>query len=165
MKNYSKIDVPFVRQKTDFYCGPASLEMVFGYFNCEKLQDELAFEMKTKENIGTKKKKMIEAVSECGFHYFTKKDGSVDDLKDLVSKKIPVVVNFIEPTDEVSHYAVVSGISENEIILSDPWNGDDFKITKAEFIKRWYGHEDSKKRWLLAVNRKAFANCLCLKNK
>lgn len=163
MKDYFKIDVPFVRQKTDFYCGPASLEMVFGYFNCEKLQDELAVKMNTKKNIGTKKNKMIEAVKENGFHYFTKKNGSIEELVDLVSKNIPVIVNFIEPSDEVSHYAVVVGFFNDEIVLSDPWNGNDFKIKTDEFINRWYGHEDTKKRWLLAVNSEFFSNCLCSK--
>ncbi|HRY62185.1 MAG TPA: cysteine peptidase family C39 domain-containing protein, partial [Candidatus Paceibacterota bacterium] len=63
-----KLDIPFVKQINDYFCGPAALQMVFGYFNCEKPQVELAEIMNTKENVGTKKKKMVEAVLEHDFH-------------------------------------------------------------------------------------------------
>ena len=83
MRKLFKIDVPFVRQKTDFNCGPATLEMVFRYFSCEMEQELLAKEMKTNDRIGTKKNKMIEAVKENGFHYSAKNDSSLKEIEEL----------------------------------------------------------------------------------
>lgn len=148
--NKIKINIPFVRQKTHYFCGPASLQMIFGYFNFSKCQNELAKKLQTCEEIGTPIYKMIETVMDHGFYYQAKNGTTLKDVYNMLIEKIPVIVNFIEPTDEESHYAVVSGMTKNDIILDDPWNGKNFKISKSEFLKRWRGEA---KRWSLAISR------------
>lgn len=167
-----KLNIPFVRQINDYFCGPASLEMIFGYFNCEKSQCELAKIMGTKEIVGTEKDKMVKAVHEHDFHYYEKNNSDFDEISRLLKNKVPVIVNFIEPSDNESHYAVVAGLTCREIIFADPWNGKDFKMTREDFFKRWYGHgpaqdtrsgRDNRKRWILAVYNKQFQGCGCNK--
>lgn len=158
----TKINIPFTKQKTDYFCGPASLQMVFSYFNFDAEQYDLADKMKTDNEFGTKKKKMIDIVRKNGFHYCAKENSKIQDIEELVRNKIPVVVNFIEPSEEESHYAVVVGTSRHEIIFSDPWNGDNFKILKKEFLKRWYGFEDKRNRWMLAIYNAPFCGCSCV---
>ena len=158
-----KINIPFTKQINDYFCGPASLQMVFNYHKTETDQESLAEMMRTKELSGTKKSKMIEAVKKHGFHYCAKENANLEDVQEMLNSKIPVVVNFIEPSDEDSHYAVVAGASENEIILNDPWNGENFRMLKEEFLKRWYGFEDKRKKWMLAVCNTPFQKCTCTK--
>lgn len=159
----SKINIPFIKQKTDYFCGPASLQMIFNYHRMNIDQEKLAEIMKTKEKVGTKKRRMIEAVKKHGFHFCAKNNSKITDIEELLENKIPVIVNFIEPSDEESHYAVIIGMNNDEVVFSDPWNGNDFRIDKKEFLKRWYGFEDNKKRWMLATHRMPFGKCLCNK--
>ncbi len=157
----SKIDIPFVKQKNDYFCGPASLQMVFSYFDFDTDQEFLAKKMKTDEDIGTKKKRMIRTVKKSGFHYCAKTNATLKELDSLIRKKIPVIVNYVEPTDEESHYAVVIGFSPKKIIFNDPWNGGDFRLDKKEFLKRWRGPRDGKIRWMLAIHNEPFPKCNC----
>jgi predicted double-glycine peptidase len=156
-----KINLPFNRQINDYYCGPASLQMVFGFLGLNKNQSDLAFLMNTKEDVGTRKSKMVDAVSAHDLHYCEMYNASIRDVSELVSLKVPTVVNFIEPSENDSHYAVIVGMDKKNIILADPWNGNNFQFSKKDFLSRWYGHEDGKKRWLLAVYNKKFSKCSC----
>jgi predicted double-glycine peptidase len=157
----TKLNIPFVKQINDYFCGPASLQMIFEYFNCGRKQCELARSMDTKEHVGTKKNKMVEAVYENDLHYYEKNNSDFEEVSYLLKNNVPVIVNFIEPTDNESHYAVVAGLTDKEIIFSDPWNGKDFKMVREDFLKRWYGHEDKRKRWILAIHKKEFSGCKC----
>ena len=156
-----KINIPFVKQINDYFCGPASLQMLFNYHNCTKTQEELAEIMGTEKAVGTKKKNMIKAVKRHGFHYCAKENSYIEEIENFLKNKIPVVVNFIEPSDDDSHYAVVIGSDKDEFIFSDPWNGDNFRLLKKEFLKRWYGFEDNRKKWMLAISREPFCRCTC----
>lgn len=156
-----KIKLPFVRQINDYYCGPASLQMIFGFFGLNKRQSDLASLMDTQEEVGTKKCKMVDAVVTHNLHYCEMHDASIGDISELLSYRVPTIVNFIEPSENDSHYAVVVGMDRENIVLADPWNGNNFKFSKKDFLSRWYGHEDGKKRWLLAIYNKKFSRCSC----
>jgi len=111
--NKIKIDISFIRQKTHYFCGPASLQMIFNYYNIYKDQDDLAKKLETCEEFGTKNIKMIQTVKENGFYCLTKKSSTLNDIYKMLFKKIPVIVNYMEPTDEEPHFAVVSGMNDS----------------------------------------------------
>ncbi|HRY62219.1 MAG TPA: cysteine peptidase family C39 domain-containing protein, partial [Candidatus Paceibacterota bacterium] len=90
------------------------------------------------------------------------KDGAtLEEIEKLLRDGVPAVVYFIEPSEDEHHYAVVTGLTDKEIVLADPWNGADFRMMRDEFEKRWYGYEDEKNRWLLAVYNEPFCGCNC----
>lgn len=157
----TKIKMPFVRQRTDYFCGQASLEMIFKYHNKNKTQEDLAKIMNTREKIGTKNSSMIDAVKSFGFHFCAKENSLINEIDIFLKNNIPVIVNYIEPSDEISHYAVAVGLNKKEIILNDPWNGNNFKLSKKEFLRRWYGFPGEGKKWLLAVCSESFSHCAC----
>jgi len=82
-----------------------------------------------------------------------KTEATIDDVVSCLDNGIPVMVNYIEPTDEEGHYAIIHGYTETEFILHDPWNGENFTLGRSEFENRWYDHQSGElvSRWLLVV--------------
>lgn len=144
--------IPYSKQKRGYYCGPASLQMVFGYFRHYISQDKLAEKGRTRHDRGTSRAGMIRVARENGFHTYAQNDSDLPKIADFLKRRLPVIVNFIEPSDEEGHYAVVSGLSGKQIILNDPWNGKNFKLDIRDFLERWRGGRNSRK-WLLVISK------------
>lgn len=143
------LKVPYFRQKNSWYCGPASLQMVFAYFGKRVTQTELAKSGETTKTRGTKTKMLPKIARWFGFWAFTKKYGTNTDLKKYLQKKLPPIIEYIEPSENESHHAVVIGFNEKNIILNDPWNGRGFRLPIREFIKRW----QKRNCWFMIVKR------------
>jgi len=137
-----------IKQKYDFDCGPASLAMIFCYYN--KCQDYPDLLKKASENHGTGNFRMKELAEEIGFRTEVKENASIDDIKKFLEKGIPVVVNYIEPSEGWGHYAVVTGIND-KIILANPDTGKEEEMEIDGFKKRWVSGSGKHKQWMLAV--------------
>ena len=70
---------------------------------------------------------------------------------------IPVIVNFVEPSEEVGHFGVAIGEERGRVILHDPWNGEGFSLPLEEFERRWLGYKtrDPRRGWFLATRGRA----------
>ncbi len=145
------LKIPLRWQKNDYYCGPASLQMVFAYFSIFKEQEEIAQIAESKPFVGTSNQGMIEAATKAGFHCYVNNESSFDELKHFLGKGLPVIVNYIEPDEEIGHYAVVSGLKDEMITLNDPWNGKNFSFTLDEFHKRWIDGTGRHPQWIMVL--------------
>lgn len=143
-----KIDVPHFSQDNDWYCGPASLQMILARMGKHITQEELARIGKTTKETGTKTAIFPEIVKEVGFDCKVKTGASIDDLKNLLEENNPPMIEFVEPSNEEYHHAVVVGIEGDKIMLNDPWNGKDFTMQIADFEKRW----EVRDRWILTIS-------------
>lgn len=94
---------------------------------------------------------MEKIADELGLSHTEKKNASFRDISFFLEKDIPVIVNYIEPSHEDGHYAVVVGLDRKNIILNDPWNGKGFALPRKFFMKRWHGKYEKTKRWMLAI--------------
>ncbi|HQU08287.1 MAG TPA: cysteine peptidase family C39 domain-containing protein [Candidatus Paceibacterota bacterium] len=150
------ISVPYRRQQTKYSCGPAALQMVLEYFGSTCQQRVLAKQMRAQPVIGTSTAHMVRAAARRGFCCYVNDRSSLDDIRYFLTKKLPPIVRFVEPTTEDDHYAVVSGINNRSIILNDPWNGENFRITHKEFIRRWHSEDHSHVAWLMVLAREDF---------
>jgi ABC-type bacteriocin/lantibiotic exporter with double-glycine peptidase domain len=154
------LSVPFVKQETTYTCGPTTLQMIFRYHGREYDQRLLLDWLKTDEVEGTPHAAMVDAVRHAGFHCYVNNHSSLDEIAHFLTRyQLPSIVYYIEPDTEVDHYAVVVGVTDDEVILNDPWNGERFELSKEEFLKRWRGDDypilgenAAANRWILVVS-------------
>lgn len=154
-----KLNIPFYKQDTTYTCGPAVLKMVFSLLGKFKSEEKLAKEAKTTRNDGTNHEGMIDAALQEKFYCYVNEGSSLDEVKYFINRGFPVVVDYTEPSGEEGHYAVVSGHQNGHVMLNDPWNGKNFKLTDKEFTSRWHdghgGHHRCE-RWIMVISREAF---------
>lgn len=151
-----KIRLPYYAQKTDYYCGPAVLQMVLKYFNFWQPQKKIARAAGTNNDTGTDNHNMIKVATACGFYCYVNNNSTFFEIRHFLEKGLPVIVNYIEPTDNEGHFAVVSGITGRSITLNDPWNGRNFKLSQQEFLRRWHDQKNIHHEWIMVVAKEDF---------
>lgn len=148
---------PFFYQHSESTCGPASLKMVFDFFGLKFREKELARKAQTLKS-GTKHASLIETARKNGFYCYIHDKSSINHIKHFIDVGLPVIVNYIEPSGNEGHYAVVIGYGRNKIILNDPWNGKKFKMSYKDFKERW--HDSHKNHsyygWLMVLSNEKF---------
>lgn len=149
-----RIKTPYHAQENEYYCGPACLQMVFGYFGHPLTQKMLAEHMGAHPKTGTPNEALERCVSAQGFFSYTKTDATNEDLRDFLKQELPVIVNFIEPSHDEGHFAVVTKLTRRTITLNDPWNGKNYRLPWKEFVQRWQGEIGGQNRWMMAIDRK-----------
>ncbi|MBW2996858.1 C39 family peptidase [Candidatus Woesearchaeota archaeon] len=119
------------------YCGPACLKMVLGYYGVVKSERTLAKMTKTSRTKGCEEKNIVAAAKKLGFKAYVKQKSSIAELRRLVRKGIPVIVDWFSP-EEAGHYSVVVGFEKDNIILADPHFGRIKKHKIDWFSDRWF---------------------------
>jgi len=127
------------------------MKMVLAYFKRHFTQDQLAHSLETSPIYGTAHASMADMAKEEGLYVYTKNDSNLSEISDFLEKGLPIIINFIDPSSEEGHYAVVSGITYSEIILADPWNGRDFRLGFCDFLDRW--HSKRSNHWLMVISQ------------
>ncbi|NTU67136.1 MAG: hypothetical protein HGB08_04420 [Candidatus Moranbacteria bacterium] len=148
-----RLKIPYQKQKNAHYCGPAVLEMAFLRLGLVMPQEDIARQIGTSQERGTENENMIRFATEQGFEVTAKRGSSISDIREMLKKDLPLIVNYIEPTDEDGHYAIVSGITPHNIILHDPWHGKDFKLPHQKFLERWKDSEGKYVRWMMVIKK------------
>jgi len=149
------MNVPFFKQQTDWFCGPAVIQSVLAAFGIEATQKELATELGTASWKGTDRADMGRPLRRRGLEARSHTLSSVADMGQFLSRGWVVMVNYIEPSEEICHFAVVIRVTAKRIYFVDPWNGPNFSLPVAEFVSRWYGcAKKSRERWFLAAKPK-----------
>jgi len=151
------LKIPYFKQDTRYSCGPATLQMIFAFYGKEISETNLTERLKTKEGDGTKHSNLIRVANEEGFYVYVNTDSSIEEVREILAKDIPVIVNFVEPSNEEGHYAVVVDITGEKIFLNDPWNGENFEMSIIDFENRWQSGDGLHKEWLMAVSDKDFS--------
>jgi ABC-type bacteriocin/lantibiotic exporter with double-glycine peptidase domain len=119
------------------YCGPASLKMVLSAYGINKSEDFLAELTKSSRTKGCKEENMVKAAKEFGLDGYVKQKSSMKEIKRLVNRGIPVIVDWYSP-EEAGHYSVVVGFNGNNLYLADPHFGKVRKHKINEFEERWF---------------------------
>jgi len=119
------------------YCGPASIKMVLCAYGINKSEKELARLTKSSRIKGCSEKNIVKVAKEFGFQGYIKQNSSIKELKSLISKGIPVIVDWFSP-EEAGHYSVVVGFEKKDIIIADPHFGKLKKHKINWFEERWF---------------------------
>jgi len=146
-QNITFIDFPEIQQVYDFDCGAASMRTLMTYYGSDIREGEIMEIAGTSKDFGTKTSGLKSVAEKAGMKY---KMGSmtIKELKDLISKAVPVQVliqawsgeeNFEYGFDfNNGHYVVAVGFDEEgKIYFEDPWASARVWMTEEEFDKRW----------------------------
>jgi len=124
-------------KQTKGYCGPASLKMVLSAYGMTKSEDYLAKLTKSSRKKGCSEENIVKAAKKLGFKGYVKENSSIKEVKSLLKKGIPVIVDWFS-SEEAGHYSVVVGFEKKNILLADPHFGKIKKHKIERFTERWF---------------------------
>jgi hypothetical protein len=147
-------DVPYFDQGDTYWCGPASMSMVLGYWGTNISKGDIATEIFDPIAKITYMMDMVSYPTTYGLdsQEFT---GSIYDLKTWINHGVPLIVlQRFSLENPYGHYRVVVGYSDSSAVMFtfDPRNGINFTISYAEFARLWQpGSTFSTANWTLAI--------------
>ena len=126
---------PFKQSKG--FCGPACLKMVISAYGLNRSETYLAKLTKTSRTKGCIENNIIKAALKLGFKGYVKQKSSIKEIRRLIKKGIPVIVDWFSP-EEAGHYSVVVGFEKDTILLADPHFGKIRRHKIDWFEERWF---------------------------
>ena len=148
--------IPYYKQETDWYCGPAVMQMVLASQKIKLSQKELAKKLKTTRRSGTDNEQIISLLKEKKFKYTLSRSSdpsaSLKKLKNHLARKEIGVVTYWHDVDNYGHFAIVRKIGQKEIELQDP-DREMYIIPIKKFLEIWHDSEGNK-GWFLAIKPK-----------
>lgn len=146
--------VPYFGQDATYWCGPACMSMVLGYWGTNLSQGDIAAEI---YDAGARITRVTDMVSYPRVYSFTSQDftGSIYDLKTWINNGVPLIVlQRLSLENPYGHYRVVVGYNDSSamIVTFDPIKGMNFTISYTEFAQLWQpGSTFSTTNWTLAI--------------
>jgi len=152
---YIKIlDVPNVNQTKDFSCGASAVKAILKYYNINISEKDLINDLNTNSKNGTSINNIVNILKKYDLQS-TIKTMSIQDLKDCVDKKIPVIIpiqawpdkekDYKNMWDE-GHYVVVIGYDKDHIYFEDPaLSKSKAYLTFKELEEQWHDKSGSTK--------------------
>jgi predicted double-glycine peptidase len=139
------LNVEAVKQLPSF-CGPASLSMVFKYWNKEHSfsQAELAKQAHTSLDDGTSAPMMVRVAKRHGYAAKVVNTMSYASLMKAINEGVPVIVNWFSVNQ--SHYSVIVGCTATSIAMQDPFMGRKRVISRKLFESVWFAYEPEGQR-------------------
>lgn len=142
------IAVPMTRQATNYSCGAAAMQSMFGFYGEDLNEDELVKLLKTNSEEGTDYNEIVRVAKEKGYEVKVYKDMSLAQLKKQLDKKNPVlclIQAWAEKKVDYStdwqdgHYVVAIGYDKSRIFFMDPSTLGNYTFIKnKDFLKRWH---------------------------
>jgi len=148
-----KINLKYYRQTKDYSCGPACLKMIFEYFGKKYPEQKLINLCQANKKYGTSHKNLLRAIKKEKLKSHSKNKGCLQDLIDCLNSHYLTIINYLEPSSNTGHYAIVIKYNKKNLILADPLNGNNFIIPWRELNKRWYNNNKTSKGWFVAVKK------------
>lgn len=150
------VDIPHHGQETDHTCGPATMRMVLdALWGIRVEEGSLAERLGTRPCIGTRQRVLARFVDDLGLEAVVRHtDTDLAEVGRLMDAGHVVVVCYWLTAGETDHYAVVSRVDGDRIVLQDPWTGPDTELPLEVFDAAWRcdpGVPLRRDRWLLAV--------------
>ena len=152
------INLPSIRQTTDYTCGAASLLSVLNYYGLyEDSEIDLAEELESDEDWGTDPVNIVKVAQRYGLVTHEHTRMTIESLAEFVRGGIPVIVAYQAWSEEEDHwqdcwldghYSVVVDVDSENVYFEDPslGAGEIGFIPAGEFLARWhdvdrYGNE------------------------
>ncbi|GAC1413168.1 MAG: hypothetical protein NVSMB66_4400 [Candidatus Doudnabacteria bacterium] len=110
--------------------------MVAEYYGIIRSEKELAELTKCTREKGSSAANIVIAAKKIGLEAAYKDNGTLDEIKQYLSKNIPVIVDWFSIND--GHYSVVVKIDKKFIYLQDPELAKINKIDLTTFKRIWF---------------------------
>jgi uncharacterized protein len=150
--------VPDVNQRTRYSCGAASLQAVLKYWGFCVEESDLMDQLHTTPDRGTAPEDVVAVASTYGLEASLSQNLTVDDLKESIKSKIPVIIVaqawngyeekgiWVKVTPDRwedvwndGHYMIVIGIDSRNVYFEDrSLLGTRGAIPIDEFLTRWH---------------------------
>jgi ABC-type bacteriocin/lantibiotic exporter with double-glycine peptidase domain len=130
--------VPYYTQG-DYWCGPAALQMVFGFWGVYIDQNAIASRVYNQTDNSTSINAMKDYAENIGFNC-SETQGSIEALKVYVQRGFPaIVLQRISNDDSRGHYRVVVGYDDAKSILVtyDSEEYMNYNLTYNQFRNLW----------------------------
>jgi 8-oxo-dGTP pyrophosphatase MutT (NUDIX family) len=131
-------------KQTPGYCGPTSLRTVLNYYGLKYSEEYLAKLVGATRENGSDPWQIVEAAKKLGLKAYYKTNSKVKDLKELLKKNIPVIVDW-SPKKGLGHYSIVLNVDRNNITIGDPKTGKKINLSIKIFEEKWYEMYGNKK--------------------
>jgi predicted double-glycine peptidase len=128
------IDVPYLPQ-TDALCGGAAAAMVFRYWGDTHADVQQFAPLVDRRAGGIASDVLAGAIRSRGWRT-AHVDGSLEALEARVREGQPVIV-LLPDRGKLYHYVVVTGVSDDAIVVHDPAWGPSRSIRAPEFARAW----------------------------
>ena len=141
------IDFPNVRQIYDYDCGASAVQAVLWYYGYDIREDKILKDLETEKLDGTKISEIVDYFKEKHFSVWNG-SGSIEKLKELLYKKIPVIIllqawndsdnrNW-EDENKNGHYVVAIGYGGGRIFFEDPSSEYIVYLNEDEFKRKFF---------------------------
>ena len=139
----------FARQRTNYYCGPAIIQMILAAFGVRITQLQAAKLAKTDKlkgratgsETGTSIKNMLAVLRSYNLLVRASNHRSISDIKKALHRDAIVIVCYRERHYGWGHYSIVLGFRGQTIHLLDPDEGPaGIYMSVSEFQSRWHDH-------------------------
>jgi predicted double-glycine peptidase len=129
-----------IRQKKNYWCGPACLKMVLEYFGIKASTSNIASETHFTPALGVEASSIVNFAKKLGLEAFYKDFSSIDEIKKYVNiNKIPAIVDYFDAND--GHYSVVVEVKDKHVYLADPYTGYIKSLKINRFLRVWFDFE------------------------
>jgi ABC-type bacteriocin/lantibiotic exporter with double-glycine peptidase domain len=148
--------IPFFKQRTNEYCGPAVMQMTLHAYGMRATQKALALEAGTNKARGTTLVGLVRALRKRGLQVEAAHNRSVRQLRAALRAKKIVIVCYTERAWNWGHYSIVRSFRGKYIILQDPaeHGGKPAPFTIEDFEKRWRDSKFTRSvRWAAFVGK------------
>lgn len=143
-------EMPYLRQSR-FFCGPACLGMVLGYYGVSIPQKQLADEFYRKNLSGSLNLDLLVSARRHGFEAAMHR-GCLELLREYLRRDVPIIALIRTSTDpDRYHYLVIYGYDDETrtfTVHSGGLRGG--RLSYEDFDRDWAGAE----HWMLTVERK-----------
>ena len=131
------ISIPYRKQETSFYCGPAIVQMILAANRIEVSQNDIAAALGTTESAGTMADAIQRYFASHGFAVTCTNEAAVSDIESMLTAGKYVIVGYVELSEDVPHYGIVKTVTTQDITIIDPWSGADHTMSREVFEERW----------------------------
>jgi len=125
----------YYRQETKYTCGPACIRMILSLFNIRISEYSLRLKLKTNKVKGTGKGNWLLINDLVPIR--TEENLTVGNIRDLLKDKYGICVAITRKND-LPHYIVIKEIINDDLIINDPYYGENIKLSIVDFIDIWY---------------------------
>jgi ABC-type bacteriocin/lantibiotic exporter with double-glycine peptidase domain len=125
-------------------CGPAALKIVVSYFGTDISEARVAVACRVSRVSGTTGENLVTAARKLGFAAKIVDGANFRMIATWLRKGVPVIIDWMSigykeaARVATGHYSVVSGLTQDEIILEDPAIGRKRRLSRPVFMSLWY---------------------------
>jgi hypothetical protein len=139
------LEVPVIRQSTDYSCGAASFLAILGYYGYDPYEKQVMTALGTTLG-GTDPEGFSKAAKKFDLKADVKEGMTVEEVKKRIDDKIPVILDIQAWGDKEDytnewddgHYVVAIGYDKEGFYLMDPSQMGYSYVSYKELKKRWH---------------------------